>query len=62
MNNDCLCESLKINIENTHYTKKPFELCIANDKEGYALILFENHCNAIGCFNISYCPVCGKKL
>lgn len=57
----CLCDLPNISIRNTHSTKRNMDLILLKDKEGTAIIILENN-TAIGCFDINYCPKCGKKL
>jgi hypothetical protein len=37
------------------------KLSLLKDNEGYGIIVF-NGCIAIGCFEIDYCPKCGREL
>lgn len=57
----CLCYSSNISISNNHCTKRNMDLILLKDKEGTAIIILENN-TAIGCFDINFCPKCGKKL
>ena len=57
----CLCDSPNIKIKNTHYKNMNLNLILMKDNEGPGIIILEDSM-AIGCFDIRYCPVCGKDL
>lgn len=61
MNEKCICDSPNITLENTHYNNRNTKMLLLEDIDGYGILILENH-EAISCFEINYCPKCGKKL
>jgi len=57
----CVCDTSLIKLKNTHSNKRNAELAITTKKDDEGIILFEQN-EAIACFDIKYCPVCGRKL
>ena len=61
----CICDmgnvSSKTCAKNIHCKKKPIEMGLISDKEGYGIVIFEVG-TTIGVFDAKYCPICGKKL
>jgi len=57
----CICSSPNLKLKNTHYKQLNIDVSLLKDDEGYGIIIFEG-CSAIACFEINYCPICGKNL
>jgi hypothetical protein len=57
----CCCESSLYKLKNTHYKQLPIEAMLLKDDEGYGIIIFDRN-SAIACFEINFCPICGRKL
>ena len=61
MEGNCCCQSSLNKLKNTHYHKLPIDAILLKDEDGYGIIIFDQH-TAIACFDINYCPICGRKL
>ena len=58
---NCCCESPSIKLNNTHCMKLPVNAFLLHDKDGYGIIVMNKN-TAIACFEINFCPICGRKL
>ena len=61
VNNECICNSQLNKPKNTHCTQRNIDLIVTTKKGDEGIIVFEDSM-AIACFDIKYCPICGKKL
>jgi hypothetical protein len=41
--------------------KLPVNAFLLHDKDGYGIIVMNKN-TAIACFEINFCPICGRKL
>jgi hypothetical protein len=58
---NCCCENSLNKLKNTHYKQLPIDLSLMADSNGYGILAFDTNA-AIACFEINFCPVCGRKL
>lgn len=61
MSNKCICDTPNIRLENTHSNGRDVKMFLLKDSYGYGIMVMENH-TVISCFEIEYCPKCGRKL
>lgn len=57
----CICETPSARLNNTHHSARDMEMMLLKDSDGYGIIILERNM-AIACFEIDYCPKCGKDL
>jgi len=61
MSDKCICTSPNFSLKNIHFKKENIEMILLKDDDGYGTVILKNNI-AIACFDINYCPVCGKNL
>lgn len=61
MNNKCICNNTKLELKNTHFEKLPISMILLKDDSGYGIMVMDRNI-CIACFEINYCPACGKNL
>ena len=57
----CICDTPRKILKNTHFTKRKIELIIIGEGPGKGIAIMENNMT-IASFDTNYCPVCGEKL
>lgn len=61
MDKDCICASPLNKVSNSHNDERNIELILLTKKDDEGIVIFENNI-AIACFDIKYCPMCGRNL
>jgi hypothetical protein len=58
---NCICKSTLNKLKNLHNNNRNIDLILHLKKDDEGIVVFENN-TAIACFDINYCPMCGRKL
>jgi|GEM_PF-6808648 len=58
---ECICMSPLNRIKSTHSNNRNIDLIVMTQANDEGIVLLENNI-ALACFDINYCPICGREL